>query len=60
MFFVGGEGELESQIRDYVKKQNLENNVIFGEVTNRIEEVYQIMDCFCLPSLFEGLPVVSY
>ena len=54
-----GAGELQSSISDKVKKLNLEESVIFtGNVTNP-QEYYQAMDLFALPSLFEGLPVVS-
>lgn len=54
-----GDGELQNSISDKVKKLNLEESVIFtGNVTNP-QEYYQAMDLFVLPSLFEGLPVVS-
>ena len=54
-----GAGELQNSISDKVKKLNLEESVIFtGNVTNP-QEYYQAMDLFALPSLFEGLPVVS-
>lgn len=54
-----GAGELQSDINDKVKKLNMEGSVIFvGNVINP-QEYYQVMDVFVLPSLFEGLPVVS-
>lgn len=54
-----GIGELENEIKDYVRKLGIEKSVIFvGSVTNS-NEYYQAMDIFVLPSLYEGLPVVS-
>lgn len=54
-----GSGELEENVRNYVKEKNIEKSVIFtGNITNT-NEYYQAMDFFVLPSLFEGLPVVS-
>lgn len=54
-----GAGELEDEILQKVKQFNIEKSVIFtGNVTNP-QDYYQAMDIFVLPSLFEGLPVVS-
>ena len=53
-----GTGENEGQIRDKVKKLNLQNNVSFLGVRDDVNELYQGMDAFVFPSLFEGLPVV--
>jgi glycosyltransferase involved in cell wall biosynthesis len=54
-----GEGPLENKIKEQVKKLGLEKNVIFLGVRNDIEDLYNVMDCFVLPSLFEGLPIVG-
>ena len=54
-----GDGELQPLIIDKVNELNLNNNVIFtGNIPNTYE-MYQAMDSFILPSLFEGLPVVG-
>ena len=54
-----GAGELQNLIYEKVQKLNIEKSVIFtGNVTNP-QDYYQAMDVFVLPSLFEGLPVVS-
>lgn len=54
-----GSGELKENVEKYVKEKNIEKSVIFtGNITNT-NECYQAMDIFVLPSLFEGLPVVS-
>lgn len=52
-----GEGELESEIKNKVKKLGLESNVKFLGVRSDMDRIYQSMDLFILPSLFEGLPV---
>ena len=54
-----GTGSLELEIKKKVKKLNLENDVIFlGNISN-VNELYQAMDVFVLPSLFEGLGIVA-
>ncbi|GAA0827190.1 glycosyltransferase family 1 protein [Clostridium tertium] len=52
-----GEGELENEIKNMVKKLGLENNIKFLGVRSDMDRIYQAMDLFILPSLFEGLPV---
>lgn len=54
-----GQGPLENKIKEKVKKLNLEKNVRFLGQRNDINELYQAFDVFCLPSLYEGLPVVG-
>ena len=54
-----GEGPLEKELRDKIKKLNIEEKVIFGGVHKDVSIYYQSMDVFCLPSLYEGLPVVA-
>lgn len=54
-----GEGPLLPQIIDKVKKLNLENSVKFLGQRNNIEQIYQAMDIFCLPSLYEGFGLVA-
>ena len=54
-----GSGILENEIKEYVKELKLENAVMFLCVKDNINEYYQAMDLFVLPSLFEGLPIVA-
>lgn len=54
-----GEGELEEKIREKVVKLGLEESVIFTGSIPNVNEMYQMMDVFLLPSLYEGLPVVG-
>ena len=54
-----GVGELEQAAREKVRALSLEEKALFlGQMAN-VNEWYQAMDCFILPSLFEGLPVVG-
>jgi len=54
-----GTGHKEKEIRDLVKKYDIEDSVIFYGTSPRIHELYSAMDIFVLPSLFEGLSVVG-
>ena len=54
-----GVGELEQAAEEKVRNLALEKKVLFlGQMPN-VNEWYQAMDAFVLPSLFEGLPVVG-
>lgn len=54
-----GNGELQENIKNKVKRFDLTDNVIFTGNISNVNEMYQAMDLFLLPSLFEGLPVVG-
>lgn len=54
-----GDGPLKSKIETMVNKLNLQDSVIFCGVQEHTEWYYNAMDCFVLPSLYEGLPVVG-
>lgn len=54
-FFVIGKGELEKEIKDYVKKLQLEEYFIFTGFLNNIEEVLPSLDIFFISSKTEGL-----
>lgn len=54
-----GEGELMDDIKNLVTSKKMEKCVKFMGVKNNINEWYQVMDVFVLPSLYEGLPVVG-
>ena len=54
-----GVGETEQVIREKARALGVQDKVLFlGQMAN-VNEWYQAMDCFALPSLFEGLPVVG-
>lgn len=54
-----GIGENMKSIRNLVKLLNLESDVIFMGLRSDVNRLMQAMDCFILPSRFEGLPVVG-
>ncbi len=58
VLFLVGEGELEDEIRNKVKRLNIEKNVIFTGARNDVNRLYQAMDVFVFPSLWEGLGIV--
>lgn len=53
-----GDGPLQEQIEKRVKKLNIESAVRFLGVRKDINKIYQIMDIFLFPSLYEGLGMV--
>ena len=54
-----GDGPLKKQIEDKVRKLGLKDKVIFSGVRSDVADLYNAMDVFVLPSLYEGLPVVG-
>ena len=54
-----GVGEKEEEIKNQVKELGLENKVKFLGSRSDVNELYQAMDVFVMPSLFEGVPVVG-
>lgn len=59
LLLIGG-GELEPSIRGRVEALGLEKRVIFTGVRSDVNELYSAMDVFCLPSFYEGMPVVAW
>ena len=54
-----GQGPLQEMIKEKVKKLGLNSSVIFLGQRKDANRLYQAMDVFVLPSLYEGLPVVG-
>ena len=54
-----GKGELEDQILSKIRQLNLQNDVILLGERSDVFHLFQAMDVFLLPSLFEGLPMVG-
>ena len=59
VLLIIGNGRLEQKLKEQVKKLHIENNVIFLSNINNVNEYYQAMDVFVLPSLYEGLGIVN-
>ena len=54
-----GDGKLKLQIEEKVKKLGIKSAVMFLGNRNDVADLYNAMDVFVLPSLYEGLPVVG-
>ncbi|MBR6259768.1 MAG: glycosyltransferase family 1 protein [Oscillospiraceae bacterium] len=54
-----GTGELEQSVKDEARSLGLFDKVLFLGQMADVSGWYKAMDCFVLPSLFEGLPVVG-
>lgn len=59
LWLIGPESrkELADEIKTKVSEYNLSSAVKFFGALNNVNEYYQAMDIFILPSLFEGLPI---
>lgn len=54
-----GEGERMGEIRAQAEKLGLAERVCFAGARPDAAKLYSAMDVFCLPSFYEGLPVVA-
>lgn len=52
-----GEGEGMADIKEKVKKLNLQDTVIFTGIRTDVNRILQAMDVFVFPSIYEGFPV---
>ncbi len=59
ILLLGGQGPLEEKIKEKVNNLGLTNSVKFLGQRDDVNKLYQAMDLFILPSLYEGLPVVG-
>ena len=53
-----GDGVLRSRMEQYIEQNGLNDSVIFLGIQKKVEQLYQAMDAFVLPSRFEGLGIV--
>ena len=58
LLLLVGQGPLRGEIERKVEKLDLSKNVIFLGQRSDVNELYQSMDIFALPSLYEGLGMV--
>lgn len=54
-----GEGELESNIKERARELQIEDKILWLGSRDNVNEIYQGMDAFVMPSWYEGLPVVG-
>lgn len=59
VLLIIGTGEKEKEIKQYVSELGINNNIRFLGNRRDVSELYQVMDVFVLPSLFEGVPLVG-
>lgn len=59
LLMLVGQGPLMNEIQAKVNNLGLKDSVIFLGQRSDVNELYQAMDVFILPSLYEGLPVVG-
>lgn len=58
VFLIAGDGEYRTQMEEKASQQGFLECVRFLGRREDMPELYQAMDCFVLPSLFEGLGIV--
>lgn len=56
-FLVIGDGDLKPAMIDLAKQLKVDSRVIFGSFRQDIPDVLNAVDIYCLPSLWEGLPI---
>lgn len=54
-----GDGNLKEAMLKKISESGIRENVIYLGRREDIQQFYNAMDCFLLPSLYEGLPVVG-
>lgn len=59
VLLIIGDGNLRDLMLEKIKKFGIEDNVMYLGRREDIQQFYNAMDCFLLPSLYEGLPVVG-
>lgn len=59
MLLLIGDGSLRESMTQKISELGVADNVRYLGIQEDIVRFYQAMDCFLLPSLYEGLPVVG-
>lgn len=54
-----GDGELKTEMMKKIDELDIKDQVAYLGRREDIQQFYNAMDCFILPSLYEGLPVVG-
>ena len=54
-----GEGPEKERILEKIKRENLGDKILVFPYQSNVQEYYQVMDYFVLPSFFEGLALVG-
>jgi len=56
-FLIVGDGDLKPRVLELAKELKLNSRIVFEDFRSDIPDVLAAMDIFCLPSLWEGLPI---
>ena len=59
MLVMIGDGEEKQDIITTAEALGVLNDILFPGMVDNVEYYYSVLDCFILPSLFEGLPLVG-
>lgn len=59
-FLVIGDGELKSELLQYIKSQNVEDSVFFTGFRNNVSDLLPELDVLLMTSISEGLPLTIY
>lgn len=59
MLLLVGQGDLEQAVREKAEELKISDKVVFAGVRDDVHCLYQAMDVFVFPSLFEGLGIVA-
>ncbi|GAA3944800.1 glycosyltransferase [Chitinophaga oryziterrae] len=54
---VVGEGDMQQEMTDTAKMLGISDNIVFCPFRPDVPELLQAIDIYCLPSLWEGLPI---
>jgi len=57
VLLIVGEGDLKDKAIQLIKELGIDNSVVFEKFRNDVPDLLNAMDIFCLPSLWEGLPI---
>lgn len=56
-FLVIGDGELKASMLNLAHELGIESRIIFSDFRQDVPDVLNAVDIYCLPSLWEGLPI---
>lgn len=59
LLLLVGTGEKEQELKEKVSELGIDSSVMFLGNRSDVNELYQVMDIFVLPSHFEGIPLVG-
>lgn len=55
-----GNGGKQAEILRLAHDMGIASRVVFAGVRNDVDKLYSVMDVFCLPSYYEGMPIVAW